>query len=315
MSKENLLIPKENLTYAHHNFDLAKDNLKNFSIFEDKDFELEKVKEERWGLWDRDVTGAELNSRLSNIQKNFISVNSITNELRKEFGVVYNALDALDKDILNAIKVQLNSITDAYTALWKLNNNLLETNEEIKNIIEKQDKTVKVLSKFKGKLDEYKHLSDVDNIWRDMNTLKSNVEGLREVVSRLEDLEYLYLIDTLWFKVENLEKELIVLSDIINNQKNRIEKNEQKIIDLEEFRMLLENQEHLHEIDILWTENLVNREITEENKVFLKNHMLEINNKVSELENKVNTKTKQIYICLALLVIAVIYIIFLLGNK
>ena len=144
MTNNNLRLDTSKIPYNHHKFDLAKQNLKEFSTNRIRDFKLEKVEEDGGFLWlgNHSVTGTEFNLRISRIQDMFISVNSMLIELRKEFGVVYTALNSLDEDIITALRVQLNQIEKAYRSIEVTNNKLILANEDIKSIIEKQKNSV-----------------------------------------------------------------------------------------------------------------------------------------------------------------------------
>ena len=61
------------------------------------------------GLGDHKVTGSELNNRLGTIQELLIYLNKTNNRTIKEFGQVYSALEALDKDYNQAILISIKS--------------------------------------------------------------------------------------------------------------------------------------------------------------------------------------------------------------
>ena len=248
MTNNNLRLDTSKIPYNHHKFDLAKQNLKEFSTNRIRNFKLEKVEEDGGFLWlgNHSVTGTEFNLRISKIQDMFISVNSMLIELRKEFGVVYTALNSLDEDIITALRVQLNQIEKAYRSIEVTNNKLILANEDIKSIIEKQRKTVEVLAKFKQRLDEYEHLSDVDNIWRDMNVLKNNVTKLENMNAKLNTLKYLHKIDEIWQKLENAISEILEINNLLNIHNERLEKSEQRLNTFEEFIIKIENQKPIH---------------------------------------------------------------------
>lgn len=317
MTNNNLQLDTSKIPYNHHKFDLAKQNLKEFATNRIRDFKLEKVEEDGGFLWlgNHSVTGTEFNLRISKIQDMFISVNSMLIELRKEFGVVYTALNSLDEDIITALRVQLNQIEKAYRSIEVTNNKLILANEDIKSIIEKQRKTVEVLAKFKQRLDEYEHLSDVDNIWRDMNVLKNNVTKLENMNAKLNTLKYLYKIDEIWQKLENTISEILEINNLLNIHNERLEESEQRLNTFEEFIIKIENQKYLYEIDSIWEENENNKNKIDENKKDTDLKIIQVNEKINLLEQKLYYKNKQIYIFIVIIICAILYIIFLLGRR
>ena len=101
----------EELVIKKHDFEVAKENLKKFSQKESKDIAISSVKTSGWflGLGNHKVTGSELNDRLSVVQQHLIDLNETNNRTIKEFGQIYSALDALDKEYLQAILISINA--------------------------------------------------------------------------------------------------------------------------------------------------------------------------------------------------------------
>lgn len=161
------------LVIKTHGFEVAKQGLKEFSEQTTTDLDLRKVDTSKgvgeWiGEWlkgsgigtDHKVTGEELNSLTSQIQKHLIDINNLHRRLINEFGQVYNALEALDKDYIQAILISIK-------ATERTSESIQVTQEQIKKIVEDQKKTLEVLKKFKQKIDGYSHLGDIDKIWKD----------------------------------------------------------------------------------------------------------------------------------------------------
>lgn len=151
-----------------HDFELAKQRLKEFSQKDQEELKLDPVKTDGrfLGLGDHKVTGYELNNILSIIQQHLIDLNNASNKTIKEFGQVYNALEALDKDYIQAILISIN-------ATEKTSERIQATQEQIKKIVDDQRRTLEILKKFKQKLDSYSHLGDIDEIW-DSNRMHSS---------------------------------------------------------------------------------------------------------------------------------------------
>lgn len=316
-NNNNLKIKIEEIAYNNHNFDLAKKKLRDFSKNTDKDFKLEKVEEEGgfFRLGNHNVTGSEFNLRLSKIQDKFINMNTEIIELRKEFGVVYTALESLDKDILKAFLIQLNQIEQAYKTIEVTNDKLLLANEDINIIIEKQRKTVEVLTNFKKRLDEYKHLVEVDNMWKDMNILKYDISELKETNKQLSKLKHLYQIDDIWKKLDKIIIEIDEVNILLENQNRGIIESKQRLDSIEEFVRKINTQEYLFEIDTLWNENSDVKNKVEKNKKDTDIEILELKEKIESLDKKINYKNRQIYIFIIILVCIIFYIIFFIGRR
>lgn len=161
------------LIIQKHNFEKAKEEIKAFSEQTTTDLELKKVKDSKGvGEFLEDyflcrgiglkhtVSGEELNELTAQIQTHLLSINDTQLKLIKEFGQVYCALEALDKDYIHAILVSID-------ATKKTSQGIQNTQEQIKKIVENQKKTLEELQKFKQKLDSYTHLGDIDQIWSD----------------------------------------------------------------------------------------------------------------------------------------------------
>lgn len=316
-NNNNLKTKIEEIAYNNHNFDLAKKKLRDFSKNTDKDFKLEKVEEEGgfFRLGNHNVTGSEFNLRLSKIQDKFINMNTGIIELRKEFGVVYTALESLDKDILKAFLIQLNQIEQAYKTIEVTNDKLLLANEDINIIIEKQRKTVEVLTNFKKRLDEYKHLVEVDNMWKDMNILKYDISELKETNKQLSKLKHLYQIDDIWKKLDKIIIEIDEVNILLENQNRGIIESKQRLDSIEEFVRKINTQEYLFEIDTLWNENSDVKNKVEKNKKDTDIEILELKEKIESLDKKINYKNRQIYIFIIILVCIIFYIIFFIGRR
>jgi len=150
------------LVIKTHNFEAAKRGLKEFAQKQAEDLDIDTVRTGGGflGLGDHKVTGYELNPILGTIQQHLIDLNSTNNKTIKEFGQVYSALEALDKDYIQAILVSIKAT--------EITSERIEaTQEQIKKIVDDQKKTLEVLKKFKQKLDNYAHLEDIDKIWND----------------------------------------------------------------------------------------------------------------------------------------------------
>ena len=229
--------------------------------------------------------------------------------------MVYTALESLDKDILKAFLIQLNQIEQAYKTIEVTNDKLLLANEDINIIIEKQRKTVEVLTNFKKRLDEYKHLVEVDNMWKDMNILKYDISELKETNKQLSKLKHLYQIDDIWKKLDKIIIEIDEVNILLENQNRGIIESKQRLDSIEEFVRKINTQEYLFEIDTLWNENSDVKNKVEKNKKDTDIEILELKEKIESLDKKINYKNRQIYIFIIILVCIIFYIIFFIGRR
>ena len=230
------------LVIKTHDFEVAKRGLKEFSQKKAEELEIDTVRTDGGflGLGDHKVTGYELNSRLSSIQQHLIDLNTTNNRTIKEFGQVYSAVEALDKDYIQAILISIK-------ATEKTSERIQATQEQIKKIVDDQKKTLEVLKKFKQKLDGYNHLGDIDKVWNDCQKWYNEIATLSNAISsamtigkaneqKAEDLKTV---------LKATEKKLNDLSKQLNQQ---IVKLEAIIV----FTSELEKIVHLQDIDEMW---------------------------------------------------------------
>ena len=114
------------------------------------------------------------------VQKYFSKVYDRDQNLIEEFGEVYKALEALDKDYIQAI---LTSVS----AIKKTNEKILIEQERIDQTIEKQKATLIALKQFKESVSN--QLSEIDSsqLISIIEQLESRVETLEKPSSDLKD--------------------------------------------------------------------------------------------------------------------------------
>ena len=169
-----------------HNFEAAKNSIKVFSEQAEKDISLSKVnyskdwKETLFGggpIWDRDhkVTGAELNNLTSKIQDRLIELNDEQIKSIKELGQVYNALEALDKDYIQAIVGNLKAVEATSEKIQK-------EHVRINKVVEDEKKTLEILKLFKDRLDNFDHLYDIDSLWDKISCIEEEIPVVSNLV-------------------------------------------------------------------------------------------------------------------------------------
>lgn len=139
------------ITISNHNFNEAKKQLKQFSEQDAEKLKFDKVRthEEFLGFEysEHGVTGKEFNELVEKIQSYLSKFYDKQQILIKEFGEVYKALEALDKDYIQAILTSVEAVN-------KTNQRILKQQERIDKTIENQKVTLQVLKKFKDQLSD-----------------------------------------------------------------------------------------------------------------------------------------------------------------
>ena len=122
--------------------------------------------------------------------------------------------------------------------------------------MEIQKKIVDGLTQFKGKIDSYKHLKDIDNMW---------------------------------VNLQNLDSKVPIISGDINNVKIDVQKNISELNDIKKFKERLENYRHLEDIDKIWNDLDYLRVI--KNKLEIIDNIDKLTNDLEGLK-KVNASTE-----------------------
>lgn len=245
------------LVIQYHDFENAKKEIKKFSEQTTTDLDLKRVDDSKsvgefLGDWflgrgigmDHLVKGEELNDLTLQIQTHLHSINNTQINLIKEFGQVYSALEALDKDYIQAILVSIKATEETSEGIQK-------TQEQIKKIVENQRKTLKELKKFKQKLDGYAHLGDIDKIWGDCQKWHQEMALLSKDISTATEhsKKNIKKIDALRSALIVTEKKTGDLSTQISQIINRLES-------ITAFTSALEKITHLQDVNEMW-ESLV----------------------------------------------------------
>lgn len=190
-----------------HDFEKAKNQIKTFSDQKPQNLEFQKVEETYFlECINHKVTGKELNNLTEQIQKYLINFSNLHISLIGEFNEVYKALEALDKDYIHAILLTVGGIK-------KNNDEIKTTQNDVVNTIERQKRIIEVLSQFKEKIENYKNLENINNMW-------SDVERFKE---RVEKLVHLNDIDEMWNKCDTIDYDIVFLKNIVNIYQNQIE--------------------------------------------------------------------------------------------
>ncbi|WP_070766246.1 hypothetical protein [Fusobacterium sp. HMSC064B11] len=284
------IVELENKKILAEKFDKYKNDLKIFSEQTENDLSLSRVDTDWfWGFGSHTVTGEELNKLTSQIQDYLIRFNNINNKIIKEFEAIYNTFNALDNEYIKNI---MQSIMKSNEAINKANRGLIEAEKRIEDIndangrievaqnnikviqdklqfaqkdldkhMEIQKKIVDGLTQFKGKIDSYKHLKDIDNMWENLEklvnkipTISGDINDIKRFKDRLQNYKYLENIDNMWLNLQNLDSKVPIISEDIKNLKIDTQKNEGELNDIKRFKDKLENYKHLEDIDKIWND-------------------------------------------------------------
>lgn len=237
------------LDIQYHDFENAKKEIKEFSEQTTTDLDLKRVDDSKGigeflGDWffgrgigkDHLVKGEELNDLTLQIQTHLHYINNTQIKLIKEFGQVYSALEALDKDYIQAILVAIKATEETSEGIQK-------TQEQIKKIVENQRKTLEELKKFKQKLDGYAHLGDIDKVWGDCQKWHQEMESLSKDISTAK--ENIKRVDVLRIALTAVEEATDDLSIQFSQMIKRLDS-------VATFTSDLEKITHLQDIDEMW---------------------------------------------------------------
>lgn len=309
------------IAIKQHSFEIAKNRLKEFSENTETKLTLDPVDTDGFFPFsDHRVTGQELNDKLVDIQKHFTTINETNNKIIREFREVYNALDILDKDYITSIIANVKAIEKTSNDVRVQQNILKQHNEKLENQQNKLDihqveinKSVESISKivsalkiFKDKLEEYRHLNDIDQIWRD-------IENHSSMLAESKKKEEQFLINLKTIEVAN--NDIIKQQDTLKKEKEKLEKQyieldthqsetDKNITILKTFKDKLDKYEHLNDIDQIWKDiknfsSILNERKKREEQFFINLKAIkEINDNIiiqhNELVKEHNELTKQL---------------------
>ena len=170
------------INISKHDFDEAKEHLKEFAEQSQDELYFDKVRthDDFFGFEfaEHGVTGNEFNTLVEQIQNYISKFYDNQQTFIEEFGQVYKALEALDKDYIQAI---LSSVA----AIEHTNKKILKEQARIDKTIEKQKLTLEALKQFKEKFNEEKSKNSiVENVER-LSALDDRIVNLEGTVSQL----------------------------------------------------------------------------------------------------------------------------------
>ena len=173
---------KFEINISKHDFDEAKEHLKEFAEQSQDElyFDTVRTHEDFFGFEfaEHGVNGREFNTLVEQIQNYISKFYDNQQTLIEEFGQVYKALEALDKDYIQAI---LSSVA----AIDHTNKKILKEQARIDKTIEKQAATLQVLKQFKEKFNENNHKEAIEEHENRLSRLDDRIVSLEDTVSAL----------------------------------------------------------------------------------------------------------------------------------
>lgn len=170
------------ISISKHDFDEAKEHLKEFAEQSQDElyFDTVRTHEDFFGFEfaEHGVTGREFNTLVEQTQNYISKFYDNQQTLIEEFGQVYKALEALDKDYIQAI---LSSVA----AIDHTNKKILKEQERIDKTIEKQTSTLLALKQFKEKFNENNHKEAIEEHENRLSKLDDRIVSLEDTVSTL----------------------------------------------------------------------------------------------------------------------------------
>lgn len=170
------------INISKHDFDEAKEHLKEFAEQSQDElyFDTVRTHEDFFGFEfaEHGVTGKEFNTLVEQTQNYISKFYDNQQTLIEEFGQVYKALEALDKDYIQAI---LSSVA----AIDHTNKKILKEQARIDKTIEKQAATLQVLKQFKEKFNENNHKEAIEEHENRLSRLDDRIVSLEDTVSAL----------------------------------------------------------------------------------------------------------------------------------
>ena len=170
------------INISNHDFDEAKEHLKEFAEQSQDElyFDTVRTHEDFFGFEfaEHGVTGKEFNTLVEQTQNYISKFYDNQQKLIEEFGQVYKALEALDKDYIQAI---LSSVA----AIEITNKKILKEQARIEKTIENQKATLLALKHFKEKFDEDNNKDFIEKHEERLSKLDDRIVSIENTVNKL----------------------------------------------------------------------------------------------------------------------------------
>ena len=215
---------------SSHDFEVAKKHIEAFSRKTPRDIKLPAVETDGsyfgWLGSSHKVEGSELNEITQKIQKYMIEINLLQIDFVKEFGEIYKALEALDKDYIDKIKISINEIE-------LTNDKLKQSQIDLDDSIETQNIIIEKLKKIADETREKSRALD-GKIAKTNNNLHAVDKKLNEFINIQEKVRAKFdgLIDEINAKGRSLENKIKKVDGDTQNLAERLKTSTDKLQEL-----------------------------------------------------------------------------------
>lgn len=172
-----------------YNFENAKNQIKRFSEELPSAPTIDKVEVDGglFGWGSHKVTGSEFNHGMGDVQTGFIDINTSLRTVIKEFGTVYETLDALDKEYINGIIANMEKIDKNCQQVQNAQSDIKDTQSDLKRTQVDLHKNVENLKLAVEKLSGLKNAhfelkNEVSSLIKIVNELKSKRTPINDSV-------------------------------------------------------------------------------------------------------------------------------------
>ena len=197
-----------------HDFEKKKQQLQKFAKTLPKTSNLPSIRGgNHWYGPSVKATGDDLNNLSKRIAYSLSEQNKNIFEIKKEFISIYDTFEALDKDYIQRILVNLKAAEEANTKAVKG----LEQNKKLFN---SQKTIIEVLKKHKDELDKLKHLKEIDEFYNAYTNFEAYQEkNIEELRASQENIDAKFLAHQ---KIYNQfsDKQSVEVAQLQNSQKN-----------------------------------------------------------------------------------------------
>ena len=162
-------------------FEKHKNELKEFSERPATSAELEtfNTKGGPFGWFDHNVTGAEINELVLQLQRCFLEINERDKNVIREFGQVYETFEALDNEYIKGILTGIKSAE-------KASQEAKDAQKDIDDTIDALQKTIEKLKEFKDEINNYTHIKEIDSIWNDVKQCDKKIDDILKELERIK---------------------------------------------------------------------------------------------------------------------------------
>lgn len=245
---QNEIITLKDIKIKRHNFNKALKRLSSFIAEYEELPGLDTVKTESFIIFEHRVTGEEFNTLVEQVLWHLNNIYDQHVKYVEELHDVYTALNALDKDYIEAILIEMKLIK-------KVNEKVQKAQDDIKKTIATQNKIIGVLQKHKERLDKYEHLADIDEIYQNNQAQRNaiisleksvkeqekSIDALNEFKELLNAMEHLQDIDLIWDAVTKNNNQISDMKETVDTLISKLTCQSEQVSSPSEFEISEKN--------------------------------------------------------------------------